>query len=73
MAHDELAAVLGGFEGFELVHVTREPGAEPPRLVLELRPQAGFAGRGVGDVDPLPPRASAVSALRTDRGSRALA
>jgi len=45
MAHDELAAVLGGFEGFELVHVTREPGAEPPRLVLELRPQAGHPTR----------------------------
>jgi hypothetical protein len=41
MAYDEFAAVLGGFEGFELGQVTREPGAEPPRLVLGAPTESG--------------------------------
>jgi len=45
MAYEELAEILGGFEGFELVRVVREPEATPPRLVLELRPKAGHPKR----------------------------
>ena len=45
MEHDDLAAVLGHFEGFALVGVTREPAAMPPRLVLELAPVAGAPKR----------------------------
>src|SRR5215470_1529545 len=37
MSYDELAAILGDFEGFELVGVRREPSAVPPRLILELQ------------------------------------
>lgn len=35
MAYEDITALLGGWEGFELVGVQREPG---PRIVLELRP-----------------------------------
>lgn len=40
MAFEELSAVLGGWEGFEIAAVRREPASEsePPRLILELRP-----------------------------------
>ena len=40
MAYDEITALLGGWEGFELTGVRREPpsGDDPPRIVLELRP-----------------------------------
>lgn len=34
MAHEEITALLGGWEGFELVGVQREPG---PQIVLQLR------------------------------------
>lgn len=37
MQYDELESILGGFEGFELVKVTRDMSASPPRLLLELR------------------------------------
>jgi transposase len=41
MAYDEITALLGGWEGFELVGVRREPASvtQPvPQIVLELRP-----------------------------------
>ena len=40
MAYDEITALLGGWEGFELTSVQRESpsGDAPPRIVLELRP-----------------------------------
>ncbi len=41
MAYEELAENLGGFEGFELVRVVREPEATPPRLVPALRADGG--------------------------------
>ncbi|MFN2603585.1 MAG: ISL3 family transposase [Gemmatimonadaceae bacterium] len=45
MAYEELEAILGGFEGFELVNVTREPSTKPPRLLLELRAKEGHPKR----------------------------
>jgi transposase len=41
MDHTELAAILGGFEGFDLIDVRREPAAQPPRLILELAAKPG--------------------------------
>ena len=41
MAYEEITALLGGWEGFELVRVAREPASESdpvPAIVLELRP-----------------------------------
>ena len=41
MTHEELAAVLGGWEGFEIVTVRREPATaeQPvPRVVIVLQP-----------------------------------
>jgi transposase len=45
MVDDELAAILGGFEGFDLVRVRREPESQPPRLVLELEAKRGYPKR----------------------------
>jgi transposase len=42
MAYDEITALLGGWEGFELVGVERAPG---PQIVLQLRPVAGAPKR----------------------------
>lgn len=48
MAYDEITALLGGWEGFALTGVRREPatGTESvPRVVLELRPLADYPKR----------------------------
>ena len=48
MAYDEITALLGGWEGFELVGVRREPMSETdpvPQIVLELRPLPGHPKR----------------------------
>lgn len=47
MAYDEITALLGGWEGFELTGVQREPpsGNDPPRIVLELRPVPNYPKR----------------------------
>lgn len=49
MAFEEITALLGGWEGFELVGMSREPG---PQIVLRLQPAAGSAKHcsGCGDV-----------------------
>lgn len=46
MAHEELAALLG-FEGFEIVRVTRDPAParRPPRIVVELAPRPEYPKR----------------------------
>ena len=45
MAYDEITALLGGWEGFELVGVRREQGAAGPQILLQLRPVGGHARR----------------------------
>lgn len=48
MAYDEITALLGGWEGFELVGVRREPASAPqrvPQIVLELRPVPTYPKR----------------------------
>jgi transposase len=48
MAYEEITALLGGWEGFELVGVRREPasGTQPvPQIVLELRAVPGYPKR----------------------------
>ena len=47
MAYDEIAMLLGGWEGFELVGVRREPAAAdaPAVIELELRPLPNHAKR----------------------------
>ena len=46
MAYEEIAGLLGGWEGFELVGVRREPASGRPALVeLELRAAPGHARR----------------------------
>jgi len=45
MAHEEFEAILGGFEGFELVGVTRDNSVEPHRLLLHLQPKEGLPKR----------------------------
>lgn len=49
MAYEEITALLGGWEGFELVGVEREAG---PQIVLRLRASATSAKRcsGCGEV-----------------------
>ena len=49
MAYEEITALLGGWEGFELVGVQREAG---PQIVLRLQPIAAAAKRcsGCGEV-----------------------
>lgn len=49
MAFEEITALLGGWEGFELAGMTREAG---PRIVLRLRPVDGAEKRcgGCGEV-----------------------
>src|SRR5215213_8348052 len=42
MAYDEITALLGGWEGFELVGVERAPG---PQIVLQLRAVVGAPKR----------------------------
>jgi len=42
MAYDEITALLGGWDGFELVGVERAPG---PQIVLHLRPVVGAPKR----------------------------
>jgi transposase len=43
MAYEEITALLGGWPGFELIDVTREPATaeRPPRIVLTLRAAPG--------------------------------
>jgi transposase len=54
MAYEDISALLGGWEGFELVDVTRVPagGTGPPRIELTLRALAAAAKRcsGCGEV-----------------------
>ena len=53
MAYDEITMLLGGWEGFELVGVRREPAAGRPAMIeLELRAAPGHAKRcdGCGEV-----------------------
>ena len=53
MAYDEITDLLGGWEGFELVAVRREPAtaSQPvPRIVLELQPLAKHPKRCSGVV-----------------------
>lgn len=55
MAYDEITDLLGGWEGFELVTVRREPAtaSQPvPRIVLELQPLAKHPKRcsGCGEI-----------------------
>lgn len=45
MAYDEITALLGGWEGFELVGVARTTGPDGPEIILTLRPVAGAAKR----------------------------
>lgn len=45
MAYDEITALLGGWEGFELIGVDRQPG---PQVVLRLRPLPTHAKRCSG-------------------------
>ena len=48
MAYDEITALLGGWEGFELTQVRRELATEPdavPRIVLELRSLPNYPKR----------------------------
>lgn len=45
MAYEEFEAILGGFEGFELVDVTRDTSVNPPRLLLRLEPKEGLPKR----------------------------
>ena len=48
MAYGEITALLGGWEGFELTQVRREPVGESgqaPRIVLELRPLPNYPKR----------------------------
>ncbi len=49
MAFEEITTLLGGWEGFELVGMTREAG---PQIVLRLQPVASVAKRcsGCGEV-----------------------
>lgn len=49
MAFEEITALLGGWDGFELIGVEREAG---PQIVLRLRPRAAAEKRcsGCGDV-----------------------
>jgi transposase len=39
MAYEEFEAILGGFEGFDLVDVARDTSVKPPRLLLQLQPK----------------------------------
>jgi len=45
MAYEEFEAVLGGFEGFDLVDVARDTSVKPPRLLLRLQPKEGLPKR----------------------------
>ena len=48
MAYDEITALLGGWEGFELTRVQREPASDNdpvPRIVLELHPVPNYPKR----------------------------
>ena len=48
MAYGEITALLGGWEGFELTRVQRQPPSETepvPRIVLELRPVPNYPKR----------------------------
>lgn len=45
MAYEDLTALLGGWEGFELTQVRRAPATESnpvPEIVLELRPVPNY-------------------------------
>ena len=55
MAYEEIAALLGGWEGFELVHVERTPASttrSSPQILLTLRPVPSHARRcsGCGEI-----------------------
>ena len=48
MAYDEITALLGGWEGFQLTRVQREPTSDSdpvPRIVLELQPVPNYPKR----------------------------
>jgi transposase len=65
MAHEEITALLGGWEGFEIVAVRRElarAGGKPARVIIELAPRAGHprrcsrCGTVVAEVHEVTPR-----------------
>src|SRR5688572_25773324 len=64
MAYEEITAVLGGWEGFEIVAVRREAeaGGRPARVIIDLTPMASHphscsrCGATVAEVHDVTPR-----------------